>query len=121
MLWFAVMVLMVGIVAGAIAREVAAEPHVFGDLGPWSFGIAGSAIGAIVGFVAAGADSQGTSDQWAALLLAIAGAAIGAGAFVVISGKRQHDLLSGAAGHGDGQPTPVSGARDSDTGATRAS
>lgn len=111
MLWFAVMVVMVGIVAGAVGREVAAEPHALGDLGPWSFGVAGAAIGAVIGFLAAGANSDQDADQWAALLLCILGAAIGAGLFVALTGRHQKALQ-----HAEGRAGPVSAARDSETG-----
>lgn len=88
-MWFAllILVLVVGLVAAAVARELAPQPHVLGDVGPWLFGIAGAAVGALLGWLVGGADIEQDAEQWLALLLSIAGGAIAAGAFIALSGR----------------------------------
>jgi uncharacterized membrane protein YeaQ/YmgE (transglycosylase-associated protein family) len=110
-----VMILMVGILAGAVAREVGIEPQPLGDIGPWLFGLAGSAVGGVVGLLLGGGDPARNSDQAWALVGWIVGAGIGAVAFVVLLAGGQRSI----AGNTDTRQgaTPVSGARNPETGA----
>lgn len=86
-----ILVLVVGLVAGAVAREAAREPHVLGDVGPWVFGVGGAAVGALLGWLIGGGDIEQDTEQWWALLLSVAGAAIAAGAFVAVSGRTRSE------------------------------
>lgn len=92
MLAFVVMVLMIGVLAGAVAREVAAEPPQFGDVGPWLFGIVGSAIGGAIGLVAAGGDASEHGDQLWAVVGSTVGAALAGLAYVALQAKGEHDV-----------------------------
>lgn len=119
MLPFVTMILMVGILAGAIAREYAPQPHPLGDIGPWLFGLAGGAIGAVVGLTLAGGEVTDNTDQGVALLGCVLGALAGAAAFLALASGRHRSVVDNTDTRQ--RSTPVSGARDPRTGASHGS
>lgn len=119
MISFVVMVLIIGVLAGAIAREVGPDPHPLGDVGPWLFALVGSAVGAVVGLLLGGGDAEQNSDQAWALIGCLLGAAIAVAAFVALAFNHQRSVATNSTTRQ--RSTPVSGARDHETGASHGS
>lgn len=117
MLSFIVMVLIVGVLAGGIARELGPDPHPLGDVGPWLFGLGGSAIGGVVGLLVAGGDAESNSDQAWAVAGCLLGAVLGIAAFVALAANHQRSVASNDSTRQ--RSTPVSRGRSTETGASR--
>jgi membrane associated rhomboid family serine protease len=109
MLILVVMVVMVGIVAGAVARGVAPQPHPLGDAGPWLLALVASVAGGLAGLAAGGGDPADYADQAWAVAGAVTGAAVGAAAFVLLAVRANRRTQTGDAGRRG--PTPAAGPR----------
>lgn len=76
MLMFIIMLLVVGLIAGFIARALVPGPDPMGVLGTIILGIVGSLIGGFLGYVLFGKDASSGAFQTAGLIGSIIGAVI---------------------------------------------
>ena len=74
MLWFIVVLLVVGLIAGALARLLVPGKDPMGLLGTWLLGVLGSFVGGFLGYLLFGRDI----DDGAVQLSGIIGSVIGA-------------------------------------------
>lgn len=74
MLWFIIVLLVVGLIAGALARLLVPGKDPMGLLGTWVLGVLGSFVGGFLGYLLFGRDI----DDGAVQLSGIIGSVIGA-------------------------------------------
>jgi uncharacterized membrane protein YeaQ/YmgE (transglycosylase-associated protein family) len=75
-LWFIVVLLIVGFLAGALARLLVPGPDPMSLVGTWLLGVLGSFLGGFLGYVLFGADIEDGPVQVAGILGSIVGAVI---------------------------------------------
>jgi uncharacterized membrane protein YeaQ/YmgE (transglycosylase-associated protein family) len=75
-LWFIVVLLIVGFLAGALARLLVPGPDPMSLAGTWLLGVLGSFLGGFLGYVLFGADIEDGPVQVAGILGSIVGAII---------------------------------------------
>lgn len=76
MLWFILVLLVFGLIFGAIARLLVPGPDPLGCLGTWALGVAGSFVGGFLGYVLFGADLDDGPIQMGGIIGSILGAVI---------------------------------------------
>ena len=80
MLWFIIVLLVVGLIAGALARLLVPGKDPMSLLGTWALGVLGSFVGGFLGYVLFGHDI----DDGAVQLSGIIGSVIGAVVLLLI-------------------------------------
>ena len=76
MLWFIIVLLIVGFIAGALARLLVPGPDPMSLLGTWLLGVLGSFVGGFLGYVIFGADIDDGAVQVSGVIGSILGAII---------------------------------------------
>lgn len=76
MLWFIALVLVVGIVIGAIARLLVPGPDPMGVVATWAIGVGGSFVGGLLGYLLFDEDVEDGAFQLSGLLGSLAGAIV---------------------------------------------
>jgi uncharacterized membrane protein YeaQ/YmgE (transglycosylase-associated protein family) len=89
MLWFIVVLLVVGLVAGALARLIVPGDDPMGLFGTWLLGVVGSFVGGFLGFLLFGRDIDDGAVQVSGVLGSIIGAILVLLAYRAFDGRRQ--------------------------------
>lgn len=76
MLWFVISIIVIGFIAGLIARAIVPGDDSMGLVATTLLGIAGSLVGGFLGYVLFGADASSGAFQTAGLIGSIIGAII---------------------------------------------
>jgi len=76
MLWFIVVLLVVGLLAGALARLLVPGPDPMSLAGTWLLGVVGSFVGGFLGYLLLGADIDDGPVQVAGIIGSVIGAVI---------------------------------------------
>lgn len=76
MLWFILVLLVFGLIFGAIARLLVPGPDPLGCMGTWALGVAGSFVGGFIGYVLFGNDVDDGPIQMGGIIGSILGAVI---------------------------------------------
>jgi uncharacterized membrane protein YeaQ/YmgE (transglycosylase-associated protein family) len=76
MLWFIIVLLVIGFVAGALARLLVPGPDPMSMGGTWLLGVIGSFVGGFLGYVLFGADLDDGAVQVSGVIGSIVGAVI---------------------------------------------
>jgi len=76
MLWFIVVLLVVGLIAGALARLLVPGKDPIGLLGTWLLGVLGSFVGGFLGYVLFGHDIQDGAVQLSGIIGSVIGAIV---------------------------------------------
>jgi uncharacterized membrane protein YeaQ/YmgE (transglycosylase-associated protein family) len=76
MLWFIIVLLIVGFIAGALARLLVPGPDPMSLGGTWLLGVVGSFVGGFLGYVLFGADLDDGAVQVSGVIGSILGAVI---------------------------------------------
>ena len=76
MLWFIVVLLVVGLIAGALARLLVPGKDSIGLLGTWLLGVLGSFVGGFLGYVLFGHDIQDGAVQLSGIIGSVIGAVV---------------------------------------------
>ena len=76
MLWFIIVLLVVGFLAGALARLLVPGPDPMSLAGTWLLGVVGSFVGGFLGYVLFGADLEDGAVQVGGVIGSIVGAVI---------------------------------------------
>jgi hypothetical protein len=100
MLSFIVALFMIGILAGAVARDLAPDPHPLGDAGPWIAGIVLVGLGGIIGLILGGGDPDRNADQAAALVGFALGGVLAIVGFVAAASTRNRSTAQEGTTHG---------------------
>jgi len=76
MLWFIIVLLVVGLIAGALARLLVPGKDPMGLLGTWLLGVLGSFVGGFLGYVLFGHDINDGAVQLSGIIGSVIGAII---------------------------------------------
>jgi len=76
MLWFIIVLLVVGLIAGALARLLVPGKDPMGLLGTWLLGVLGSFVGGFLGYVLFGHDIHDGAVQLSGIIGSVVGAII---------------------------------------------
>jgi len=76
MLWFIIVLLIVGLIAGALARLLVPGPDPMSVLGTWALGVLGSFVGGFLGYVLFGADIDDGAVQLSGIIGSVLGAIV---------------------------------------------
>jgi uncharacterized membrane protein YeaQ/YmgE (transglycosylase-associated protein family) len=76
MLWFIVVLLVVGLIAGALARLLVPGKDPIGLLGTWLLGVLGSFVGGFLGYALFGHDIQDGAVQLSGIIGSVIGAVV---------------------------------------------
>jgi uncharacterized membrane protein YeaQ/YmgE (transglycosylase-associated protein family) len=76
MLWFIIVLLVVGFLAGALARLLVPGPDPMSLAGTWLLGVIGSFVGGFLGYVLFGADLEDGAVQVGGVIGSVVGAVI---------------------------------------------
>jgi uncharacterized membrane protein YeaQ/YmgE (transglycosylase-associated protein family) len=76
MLWFIIVLLLVGVIFGAIARLLVPGPDPMSLAGTWLLGVVGSLVGGFLGYAIFGADVEDGAVQAGGVVGSIVGAVI---------------------------------------------
>ncbi len=76
MLWFILVLLVVGLIAGGLARLLVPGPDPMGLIGTWLLGVAGSFVGGFLGYVLFGHDFDDGAVQTSGLIGSVLGAIV---------------------------------------------
>ena len=76
MLWFLVVLLVVGLIAGALARLLVPGPDPMSLFGTWLLGVVGSFVGGFLGYLLFGADVGDGAVQVSGIIGSVLGAVI---------------------------------------------
>jgi len=76
MLWFIIVLLVVGLIAGALARLLVPGKDPMGLLGTWLLGVLGSFVGGFLGYVLFGHDINDGAVQLSGIIGSVVGAII---------------------------------------------
>ena len=76
MLWFIIVLLVVGFIAGALARLLVPGPDPMSLAGTWLLGVVGSFVGGFLGYVLFGADINDGAVQVSGIFGSVIGAVI---------------------------------------------
>lgn len=89
MLWFIIVLLVVGFIAGALARLLVPGPDPMSLAGTWLLGVVGSFVGGFLGYLLFGADVGDGAVQVSGFIGSILGAIIVLIAYRSFSGNRR--------------------------------
>lgn len=89
MLWFIIVLLIVGFIAGALARLLVPGPDPMGLVGTWLLGVVGSLVGGFLGYVLFGADVEDGAVQASGFIGSVLGAIIVLIVYRAISGRKR--------------------------------
>ena len=90
MLWFIIVLLIVGFIAGALARLLVPGPDPMSLAGTWLLGVLGSFVGGFLGYLLLGADIEDGPVQVAGILGSVIGAIIVLLIYRAIQRRRPH-------------------------------
>ena len=76
MLWFIIVLLVVGFIAGALARLLVPGPDPLSLAGTWLLGVLGSFLGGLLGYVLFGADIEDGAVQVSGVIGSVIGAVL---------------------------------------------
>lgn len=76
MLWFIIVLLIVGFIAGGLARLLVPGPDPMSLAGTWLLGVLGSFLGGFLGYVLLGADIEDGAVQVSGIIGSVIGAII---------------------------------------------
>ena len=76
MLWFIIVLLVVGFLAGALARFLVPGPDPMSVAGTWLLGVLGSFVGGFLGYLLFGADIEDGAVQVSGVIGSVIGAVI---------------------------------------------
>jgi uncharacterized membrane protein YeaQ/YmgE (transglycosylase-associated protein family) len=88
MLWFIIVLLFVGFIAGALARLLVPGPDPMGLVGTWLLGVVGSLVGGFLGYLLFGKDAAQGFLQPSGIIGSIIGAVIVLVIWINVSGRR---------------------------------
>ena len=88
MLWFIIVLLVVGFIAGALARLLVPGPDPMGLVGTWLLGVVGSLVGGFLGYLLFGADVDDGAVQASGFIGSVLGAIVVLIVYRAVSGKR---------------------------------
>ncbi len=88
MLWFIIVLLVVGFIAGALARLLLPGPDPMGLMGTWLLGVVGSLVGGLLGYLLFGADVEDGAVQASGFIGSVLGAIVVLIVYRAVSGKR---------------------------------
>ncbi|NND74963.1 MAG: GlsB/YeaQ/YmgE family stress response membrane protein [Ilumatobacter sp.] len=91
MLWFLIVLLFVGVIAGALARLLVPGPDPMGLAGTWLLGVVGSFVGGFLGYVLFGSDIEDGAVQVSGLIGSVLGAVVVLLVYNAVTG-RKHSL-----------------------------
>lgn len=89
MLWFLIVLLIVGLVAGALARLLVPGPDPMSLVGTWLLGVVGSFVGGFLGYVLFGADVDDGAVQVSGFIGSVLGAVIVLLVYNAVGGRRR--------------------------------
>ena len=89
MLWFVIVLLIVGLIAGALARLLVPGPDPMSLVGTWLLGVVGSLVGGFLGYVLFGADIDDGAVQASGFIGSVLGAIIVLIAYNAFSGRKR--------------------------------
>lgn len=89
MLWFVIVLLIVGLIAGALARLLVPGPDPMSLVGTWLLGVVGSLVGGFLGYVLFGADVDDGAVQASGFIGSVLGAIIVLIAYNAFSGRKR--------------------------------
>lgn len=89
MLWFVIVLLIVGLIAGGIARLLVPGPDPMSLVGTWLLGVVGSLVGGFLGYVLFGADVEDGAVQASGFIGSVLGAVIVLIVYNTISGRKR--------------------------------
>lgn len=76
MLWFIIVLLVVGLLAGALARLLVPGPDPMSLLGTWALGVLGSFVGGFLGYLLFGHDIHDGAVQLSGIIGSVIGAIV---------------------------------------------
>lgn len=88
MLWFLLILLVLGLVFGAIARLLVPGPDPMGIAGTWLLGVVGSLVGGFLGYAIFGIDVDDGAIQAAGVIGSIVGAVVVLVVYNLLSDRR---------------------------------
>lgn len=89
MLWFIIVLLIVGFIAGGLARLLVPGPDPMSLAGTWLLGVVGSFVGGFLGYVLFGHDLDDGAVQVSGIIGSILGAIIVLLVYRAVSGNRR--------------------------------
>ena len=90
MLWFIIVLVVVGFIAGALARLLVPGPDPMSLAGTWLLGVLGSFLGGFLGYVLLGADVEDGAVQVSGFIGSVIGAVLLLLAYRAIQRRRPH-------------------------------
>lgn len=91
MIWFLIVLLFVGVIAGALARLLVPGPDPMSLAGTWLLGVVGSFVGGFLGYLLFGSDIEDGAVQVSGLIGSVLGAVVVLLIYNAVSGRR-HSL-----------------------------
>ena len=92
MLWFIIVLLVVGVLAGALARLLVPGPDPMSLMGTWLLGVVGSFVGGFLGYVLFGRDVGDGAVQVSGLVGSVIGAVIVLLIYNAVTSRRHSPL-----------------------------
>ena len=92
MLWFIIVLLVVGLLAGALARLLVPGPDPMSLAATWLLGVLGSFVGGFIGYVLFGADIDDGAVQTSGIIGSVIGAIILLLIYRAIQRRRTHSV-----------------------------
>lgn len=89
MLWFIIVLLIVGFIAGGLARLLVPGPDPMSLAGTWLLGVVGSFVGGFLGYLLFGRDLDDGAVQVSGIIGSILGAIIVLLVYRAVSGNRR--------------------------------
>lgn len=89
MLWFLIVLLFVGVIAGALARLLVPGPDPMGLAGTWLLGVVGSFVGGFLGYVLFGSDIEDGAVQVSGLIGSVLGAVVVLLVYNAVTGRKR--------------------------------
>ena len=90
MLWFIIVLVVVGFIAGALARLLVPGPDPMSLAGTWLLGVLGSFLGGFLGYVLFGADVEDGAVQVSGVIGSVIGAVLVLLLYRAIQRRRLH-------------------------------
>ncbi len=90
MLWFIIVLVVVGFIAGALARLLVPGPDPMSLAGTWLLGVLGSFLGGFLGYVLFGADVEDGAVQVSGVIGSVIGAVLLLLLYRAIQRRRLH-------------------------------